>query len=485
MTDGFTKRKIITNLIWRYAERCGAQIVNFVVQIILARIIAPEAFGTISLVLVFSQILQVFVDSGLGNALIQKKDADDLDFSSVFYFNMVWCVILYGMLYALAPLIAKFYGDMSLIAVTRVLCLTVVISGLKNVQQAYVSRTLQFKRFFFATLGGTVFSAVTGIWLAVSSAGVWALVAQKLSNLLADTVVLWFSVKWRPKLMFSITRLRQLFSFGWKLLATSLIDTLYGELQQLVIGKLYSPAELAYFNRGKQFPNFIAYNINASIDSVMLPVMSQQQDDRKQLKSILRRSFKTSIYIMAPLMTGLAVMAPSVVSLILSEEWLPCVPFMRILCVILMVQPLGTFNQNAVKAMGYSNILLKLETVKKVVGIVLLVSTMWFGVMAIAMAMLATEFTGIVISSIPNGKLLDYSFAEQVRDTFSSVLLALAMGIFVWAAGRLLPFSMIVKMLIQVALGGSFYVIGSKLTKNEAFEYLCNIVRHMAGKDRE
>lgn len=479
MSDGIIKRKVFTNLIWRYAERCGAQLVSFAVQIVLARIIAPEAFGTISLVLVFSQVLQVFVDSGLGNALIQKKDADDLDFSSVFYFNMLWCIVLYGILCAVAPLIARFYGDNSLVPVIRVLCFTVVISGLKNVQQAYVSKTLQFKSFFFATLGGTVCSAVAGIGLALKGAGVWALVAQKLINLFVDTVILWITVKWHPKWMFSFSRLKRLLSYGWKLLAASLVDTLYGELQQLVIGKMYSPAELAYFNRGKQFPNFIAYNINASIDSVLLPVMAMQQQDRGQLKNILRRSFKTSIFIMAPLMMGLCFMASSVVSLLLSEEWLPCVFFMKLLCVMLMLQPIGIFNRNAIKAMGYSAIVLKLEVVKKLIGIVLLVSAMWFGVRAIAVAMLITELTGLVISSVPNWKLLDYKLGEQLKDVISSILLALAMGAFVWGIGMLLPFPLIVTMLVQIVSGAVFYVAGSILTKNDSFKYLYDMLQEV------
>ena len=206
MSKEENNKLVLSNFIWRFAERCGAQIIQFIVSIVLARILAPEAYGTIALVLVFSQILQVFVDSGLGNALIQKKDADDLDFSSVFYFNLVWCLVLYAIIFFCAPLIASFYGDESLIAIVRVLCIMVIISGLKNVQQAYVSRTMQFKKFFWATLGGTLLSAIAGIIIAVMGGGVWALVAQKLVNLSVDTLVLWLTIKWRPKRKFSLER---------------------------------------------------------------------------------------------------------------------------------------------------------------------------------------------------------------------------------------------------------------------------------------
>ena len=229
------KNKVLSNFIWRFAERCGAQIVQFIVSIVLARILLPETFGTVALVIVIAQIFQVFVDSGLGNALIQKKDADDLDFSSVFWFNVVWCLFLYGVIYFTAPAISIFYKDVTLVPVIRVLCITVIISGLKNVQQAYVSRTMQFKKFFFATLGGTIVSAFAGIGLAYAGFGVWAIVAQKLVNLSIDTLVLWITVKWRPKFIFSLERLKGLVSYGWKLLASALLDTVYTNLRQLVM----------------------------------------------------------------------------------------------------------------------------------------------------------------------------------------------------------------------------------------------------------
>ena len=214
------RNSTITNFIWRFAERCGAQLVTFVVSIVLARILAPEDYGQIALITVFTTIMQVFVDSGLGTALIQKKDADDLDFSSVFYFNFVVCLILYVVMFGVAPLIATFYNDTSLVPIIRVISLTIVISGVKGIQQSYVSRNMMFKRFFYSTLGGTIFSALFGIGLAYAGFGVWAIVIQQLSNTAMDTLILWITVKWRPKKMFSWNRLKCLLSFGWKMLAS-------------------------------------------------------------------------------------------------------------------------------------------------------------------------------------------------------------------------------------------------------------------------
>ena len=375
---------VISNFIWRFAERCGAQLVTFIVSIVLARILAPEDYGTIALVTVFTTILQVFVDSGLGTALIQKKNADDLDFSSVFYFNFVVCLVLYAAMFMAAPVIAKFYGDVTLTPIIRVISLTIVISGVKGIQQAYVSKNMLFKRFFFSTIGGTIFSAFIGIGLAKAGYGVWALVAQQLSNATVDTVILWITVRWRPRKNFSWERLKGLLSFGWKLLVSSLLDTCYNNLRNLIIGKMYSPSDLAFYNQGDKFPKLIVTNINTSIDSVLLPTMSSAQDDRERVKNMTRRAIKTSTYVMAPLMMGLAFCATPIVKLVLTDKWLPCVPFLRIFCITYMFWPVHTANLNAINAMGRSDWFLRLEIIKKIMGMAILLSTMWFRVMPMA-----------------------------------------------------------------------------------------------------
>ena len=351
------KQKIFSNFIWRFAERCGAQAVKLIVELVLARFLLPDDYGTIALVTVFITILNVFVDSGLGNALIQKKNADDLDFSSVFYFNLIWCFILYLLLFAFAPVISIFYGIPELTVIVRVLGITVLISGLKNVQQAFVSRNMLFKKFFFATLGGTFGAAILGITMAYFGFGVWALVAQQLFNTAMDTLILWITVKWRPKKVFSVQRLKVLFNYGWKLLASGLLETIYNNIRSLVTGKLYTASDLAFYNQGDKLPNIIVGNINNSIDSVLLPVMSNEQDNVEQIKEITRKSIKISTYVMAPLMMGLAVTADTLIVLILTEKWLPCVFFLKIFCVTYMFQPIHTANLNAIKALGRSDLL--------------------------------------------------------------------------------------------------------------------------------
>lgn len=474
-------RVVFSNLIWRFAERCGAQIVTLIVSIVLARILLPEEYGTISLITVFTTILQVFVDSGLGTALIQKNDADDLDFSSVFYFNFVVCLILYSGMFVAAPYIAFFYNNVSLTPVIRVISLTIIVSGVKGIQQAYVSRNMLFKRFFFSTIGGTLFSAAFGIGLAYAGCGVWALVGQQLSNTCIDTFILWMTVKWRPKKMFSWSRLKELLSFGWKMLASTLLDTVYNNIRSLIIGKMYSSSDLAYYNQGRQFPNVIVNNINTSIDSVLLPTMASAQDDRIRVKSMTRRAIKTSTYVMAPLMMGLAFCAEPIVRLVLTEKWLPCVPFLRIFCITYMFYPIHTANLNAIKAMGRSDLFLKLEIAKKLVGVVLLLSTMWFGVMAMAYSLLISSVLGQIINSWPNRKLLNYGYLEQLKDILPGIALAVFMGCCVNLVG-LFNLPNFITLLIQIPLGASIYIATSALLHLESFEYLMDMIRPMVRK---
>lgn len=481
--DGVNK-SVFSNFIWRFAERCGAQLVTFIVSIVLARILMPEDYGTVALVSVFTTIMQVFVDSGLSTALIQKKDADDLDFSSVFYFNFAVCIILYLIMFFAAPLIASFYGMPELVSIVRVISLTIVISGVKGVQQSYVSRNMLFKRFFYATLGGTIFSAFLGIAMAYVGFGVWAIVTQQLSNTAIDTLILWITVKWRPKLMFSWERLKGLLGFGWKLLCSALLDTGYNNLRNLLIGKLYSSFDLAFYNQGEKFPKLIVTNINTSIDSVLLPTMSKEQDNKEQVKKMTRRSIQVSIYNMAPLMIGLACCAEGIVTLILTEKWLPCVFFLQIFCITYMFYPIHTANLNAIKAMGRSDLFLKLEIWKKVIGLILLACTMFISVEAMAYSLLISTLTSMIINSWPNKKLLNYSFFEQMKDILPSILLSTGMGIVVYLIGMInLP--TLPLLIIQVICGGAIYIVGSAALRLEPFVYLLGIIKPMIQKRRK
>lgn len=478
------KKSVFSNLIWRFAERSGAQIVSLIVSVILARILDPDAYGTVALITVFTTILQVFVDSGLGNALIQKKEADNLDFSTVFFANIVFCTFLYLLLFILSPVISRFYNDLSMTPYIRVLGVTVLISGVKNIQQAYVSKHMLFKKFFFSTLGGTIVACIVGVIMAVLGFGVWALIAQQIVNLSIDTCILWITVKWRPQWQFSFKRLKGLFSYGWKLLVSSLLDTGYRELQSLFIGRIYDSTNLAYYNQGQRIPNLVVSNVNTSIDSVLLPAMAETQDDPEHVKNMTRRAMKTSMYIMAPIMIGLVFIATPLVRLLLTEKWLPCVPFFRIFCITYMLYPLHTANLNAIKALGRSDLFLRLEVLKKIIGFAILCVTAWISVEAMAYGLLFTSIIGQIINSWPNRELLKYGYVEQMKDVLPSMILAILMGIIIYPIS-LFKISSLWIVVLQIIAGAGIYLLGSIIFKLESFQYFINLIKLYIVKKKE
>lgn len=481
MESDSLKKKTIGGFFWRLAEAGGAQAVTFIVSIVLARLLDPSDYGAIALITVFTNILAVFINSGMGTALIQKKDADDLDYSSLFYFNMAMCLFLYGVMFLCAPLIAEFYEMPELTAFTRVISLTFIISGVKGIQHAYVAKHMMFKKFFFATLGGTIFSAGLGIFLAYKGFGTWALIAQQLSNAIIDTIVLWITVKWRPKRMFSFKRLKALFSYGWKMLLSALLDKGYEQLRSLIIGKVYSSADLAFYQKANNFPSIIINNVNTSIDSVLLPSMSSVQDSKETVKGMTRRAMKTSTYVMAPLLMGLAACGQSLISILMTDKWLPSYPFMVIFCITYMFYPVHTANLNAIKAMGRSDIFLKLEIIKKIVGITAILVTFRISVMAMAYSLLVVSVLSQIINSWPNKKLMNYSYLEQLKDILPGILLAAFMGVCVYCV-NFLHLSNWLTLIIQVPLGAVIYIGLSALLKLESFTYVWNMVKPFINK---
>lgn len=475
------QKTIMTGFIWRFFERTGAQLVGLVVSIILARILSTTDYGTVGLMNVFINILSVFINGGFSSALIQKKDADDTDFSSVFYAQMLICVFLYICIFFAAPWIASFYGMVEMKSMIRVLGLTLIIAGVKNVQIAFVSRNMMFKKFFFATLGGTIGAAGIGISMALAGFGAWALIGQSLFNNTVDTIILWIMVKWRPKRSFSLNRLKSLFSYGWKLFVSNLLDVGYNDLRALIIGKMYSATDLAYYEKGNSWPVLIIRNVNSSIDSVLLPSMSKAQEDKKHVKMMTRRAIKTSTYVMAPMMMGLAFCGEPLVKWILTDKWLPIVPFQFVFCITYMFYPIHTANLNAIKALGRSDLFLKLEIIKKSTGLILLILTAPMGVMPMAYSLLASSTISQMVNAYPNKKLLDYGFLEQLKDILPGILLATFMGMTVYWF-KFLPLHEGLILLIQIVVGVIIYIGFSMTMKLEAFLYIIGIVNEFRSK---
>jgi len=477
------KSQVLSGLFWKLMERGGTQGIQFIVQIVLARLLLPEDFGVIALITIFMAIAGVFVQSGFSTALIQKKNTDAMDFSSVFYLSLLVAALLYVVLFFTAPFIADFYREPQLLLVVRVLSITLFFGAVNSIQNAVVSRTMEFKRFFFSSLGGIIPSGIVGITMAYMGFGVWALVWQQLTNQLLITLILWFTVKWRPKLIFSMSRLKTLFSFGSKLLFSALLDTTYSNLYGLVIGKTYDSAMLGFYNRGNMFPNIIVTNINGSIGSVMLPALSANQDDKLKVKGMVRRSIVTSSFIIFPMMVGLAVCAGPLVTLILTDKWLPCVPFLQLMCISYAFWPIHTANLQAINALGRSDIYLRLEIIKKCIGVTILCITIPFGIYVMVAFQPITSFISTIINSFPNRKLLNYSFKEQWRDVMPSLLLSVIMGAIVYAI-QFMGWNAGVTLFVQVIVGAVLYISLAFLFKLECLTYLLDTLTELLRKKR-
>lgn len=472
-------KQVTSGLIWTYAERITAQLITIIVTIILARLIAPEEYGIISIVNVFINIANAFVISGFGNSLIQKKGADDIDFSTVFYFSTGFSSLIYLLLFFASPFIASFYEMPQLSLIIKIMAVRLPIAAVNSVQQAYISKRMEFKKFFFATLGGTIISAVVGIVMAYSGFGIWSLVAQYLTNVCIDTIVLSFISGWKPILVYSSERMKSLFSYGWKIMAVGVMTTLYSNLRNLIIGKKYSSADLAFSERGEQFPAAIAGNINSSITKVLFPVLSDAQNDIEQVKRMVRRSIKIGSYILFPLMFGFATAADTFVITFLTDKWAGCIPFLRIMCVVYALQPLQTSALQSIKALGKSWLYLWIDIIKKIIGIIILIGSvlLFEDVYYVILGALVIEIISVIILVPFNKKLLAYGYKEQFMDLLPIVLLNTVMCIAIILLNYVMPFTGIVKLIMDIVVGGVVYFMLSFITKNENFLYVLNLVK--------
>lgn len=465
------KNKVISSFVWKFLERIGVQGLQFIISIVLARLLTPSDYGVVALISIFIQLARVFIQSGFGNALIQKKDADDLDFSSVFYLSLFIAIVMYLILFFTAPLIARFYDQKILTPILRVLSLTLIFGSVNGLQGTVVSKTLDFKRFFFSSIIGIAISGVIGLLLAYKNYGPWALVWQQLSMNIAVTIILWFTVKWRPKLLFSFTRLKTLFSFGWKLLASSLLDTVFRNIHGLVIGKIYSKEMLGIYTRGKQFPEIISTNIDGSIQSVLFPAYSAKNDDINALKNMVRRSITTSSFLMIPAMLGLAAIAKPLVMVLLTEKWLDSVPYIQIACIYYSWHTIHTSNLTAINALGRSDIFLKLEIIKKINIIIALLITIPMGIMPMIIGQAITSALASFINAYPNKKLLRYSYFEQIKDILPYYIISIIMVVPILFF-QLVNIPLLLSLIIQILLGIIIYTGISCVFKTDALLYV-------------
>ncbi len=469
-----SKSKVVSGLLWRFGERFAAEGVSFIVGQILARLLLPEYYGIISIVRVFLVILKAVVQDGLGHALVQKKDADTLDFSTVFYAQMVLGFGLYALVFVTAPLMAKWYGEPLLTTVLRVMALNLPIGAFNCVQQSYVSRKMQFRRFFFATIIGTLLSAGVGIGMAYYGYGVWALVAQDLTNLCCDTLILWFTVKWRPTLQFSYSRLKGMMRYSWKLMAGTMLDNLYNSLCPLMIGKLFSTTQQGYYDRGDIIPNTVTSNVVKAFKSVLLSAYAKKQEELDYLKEMLRKSLRMTAFVFFPMMAGLIAVAIPLILLLLGDVWLESAVFMRYCCLFFAFLPLQAVSAQAISAIGRSDITLKLELMKKIVGILGLLVGIPFGIKGLLIGRAVSALFGVLFTARPLKQIFSYRYREQLADILPPAVLSVVMGGITYAI-TLTGWGNLPVLLVQIAVGVGVYVALS-------FIFCRSMTRELLGK---
>ena len=369
--------------------------------------------------------------------------------------------------------------------VLKVLGLTLFFGAYNSIQIAKISKEFKFKKLFYSSLIGMCISGITGIILAMNRFGVWTLVFQQLLNQIIISFVLYFQVDWKLKIVVNIKRVKLLFGFGSKLLVSSLIDVIYNNIYNLVIGKVYDSTTLGYYNRADQFPNLIVNNVNGSIQSVILPALAEHQDNKPRVKEMMRKAMTLSSYLVFPLMIGMAACAEPMIELLLTDKWLPCVPYLRLLCFSYMLWPIHTANLQAINALGHSEIFLKLEIIKKVIGIIALVISTPFGVIAMVSMKVITSIISTFINALPNKSLLNYSYKSQIFDLLPTFIISTIMGILVFVTDNLLKvisLEILSRLILDVIIGIIIYIILSLITKNKNFKYFLDMLKKIFTK---
>lgn len=465
---------LLTGIIWKFMEKASAQIISFVVSIILARILLPEQYGLIAMVNAFIAIADVFLSAGFSNALVQKNNSDNLDFSTVFSLNIIISFFIYIILFLSAPFIATFYANSNLILLIRVLAIKLLFSAYGGIQQAYIARYMLFKNTAIVTILATLFSGVCGIFFALFGAGVWSLVIQQLSLIIIQIVLLQIVIKWKPVLKFSIKRAKEIFSYGVNYLAANLLDTFSTQMRSLVIGKFFSDTELAYYNRGDSYPQLLLNSINNTMHVVLFAAYSKEQEKRK-IKLLVRKSVRIGAFVIFPMMTGLALIARPLVFILLTDKWLPCVPFLQIACLTYATWILQIVNQEAITAMGFANIYLKITIIRSGFNILILLFALKFGVLYVAVsAAIANIFSTILVLHYTK-TLFDYTLFELVEDILHTVISCGIMGLLLYVE-HIFVHQSATLLAIQVISGTIIYLCVSYLQNREIFNYVFNIL---------
>jgi teichuronic acid exporter len=470
------KHKTVSGLIWSFIDTIAGQGISFIVGIILARLLAPREFGLIGMITVFIAISESFINSGFSSALIRKKDCTNTDYSTVFYFNLVTGILFFIILYLSAPAISGFFNEPELKAILQVMGLILIIDSLTIIQRTILTKRINFKLQARISVIASIGSGIIAIAMALNGFGVWSLVAQRIVKQCINSLFLWIWNKWKPLFVFSIKSFKELFGFGSKLLISGLIDTIYKNVYYLIIGKFFSAQELGFYTKASEFKNLPSQNLNSIISRVTYPVLSTLQDDIPRLKNNYQRLIRSVMFITFILMMGMAAVAEPMIHTLIGAKWEPAIIYLQLLCFVGMMYPLHSLNLNMLQVQGRSDLFLKLEIIKKIIAIPTIVIGVFFGIKMMIVGMMVNTLIAYYLNSYWSGVKIGYSFKQQVKDVLPSFILALTMGIAVYFLGELLPFSYIVKLIIQILFGAIFVFVFCEITKFKDYIFVKELV---------
>ena len=478
MERGSIKRTVISGVIWSYGERIAAQGVSFIVSIILARIISPSEYGAIAIVTAIISLCNTICIGGFGNALIQKKEVDDTDYSTALWAGLAVGMILYATVFFSSKYIAMWYEVPILESVIKVMALQIPVSCINTVQQAAVSRKMEFQKFFFSTIIGTIISAFVGIGMAYGQFGIWALVGQYLTNSVIDTLVLFVTVKWKIRFVFSKKSFKSIISFGSSILVASIMTDLTAQVRTLIIGKKYTSNDLAYYNRGQQFPNLMVSNLSEVIGKVTFPLFSKYQESSDKLRNMVRTNVQILMIFMAPVMLGMAVIAKPLVTVMLTSKWDFCVPYLQLFCLYFLLSPVHSANAQVVKALGKSKayvlravVLNASDLMMMMIAIVAFDSPIYMAVGAVISTIIMTIYCCVL-----NKKYLGYLYHEQFVDIAIPVVLACMMAIVV-SLWRIVVQNAFILLALQVVTGIFVYIALILIVKPKGVKIIFELLR--------
>lgn len=480
------KKKTVNGILWKGMERCCAQLVSMIVSIVLARILMPEDYSVVSVVHIFFTFCNLFISEGINSALIQKRDADELDYSTVFIINMGAAVVLYLIMFFAAPKIAQLYNNSIITPVIRVMALTFFINGYKAVLSAKISSDMQFKKYFMATIGGTLFSAAVGIIMALRGAGAWALVAQQMSNSFVGSVILTFTTRIRFKFCFSYERFKRLFDYGGKIFFASIITTIYNQIKPLIVGIKFSASDLAFYNKGESFPSIINSLISSTLTATIFPAMAKLQDNNEAIRNVTHRYICVMSYLIFPSLLGFFAVSDNFVRVVLTDKWIAISPYIKVFCIAYILELIQIGNINAIKAIGRSDLILKMEIIKKSIYTVIIIGFVVWGnkPVLLAVSAIVCNIVATVVNTCPNRKLIGYGYVDLLKDILPNLVISVIMCVVISMMNRI-NMNIYLLFFLQIITGVLIYLALSLLTKNNNFRYVLNTIRQVIARPKK